>query len=126
MIHYYLIKLLEVEMRSNALSFYDKSVMEAAKSMGKNIRIGRVRRNETQQDFALRCNVSKPTLVAMEKGSLSTSLGCYLSALHALNMVEDVANLAMPEKDTLGTNASINALPERVRKKDQQVIDNDF
>lgn len=53
--------------------------------MGEQIRLARLRRKLSAQLVADRAGISRQTLLAIENGSASTSMGAYAAVLHALN-----------------------------------------
>ena len=60
------------------------------KALGDKIRRARIAKGDTQEVFACRIRVSVPTLRAMEKGSVTTSLSTFLNALSVLSRIEDM------------------------------------
>lgn len=70
------------------------------KRLGENIKLARLRRKLSAQQVSERANISRPTLIAIEKGSPSVSLGSYLMVLFVLGLENDVLKIA--EDDDLG------------------------
>ena len=68
--------------------------------MGDNIRLARLRRKLGTEQVAERANISRPTLVAIEKGSPTVSIGSYLLVLQVLGLEKDFLLLA--KDDELG------------------------
>ncbi len=54
--------------------------------LGKNIKLARLRRKYSSQQVSERANISRPTLLAIEKGSESVSIGLYLKVLVVLGL----------------------------------------
>ena len=71
-----------------------------------------MRRKESQRQWAARLGVSVPTLIRMEKGDPSVSMGVYASALWMLGLTNGLAELAEPAKD-------LRALETDVRQASQ-------
>jgi len=69
-------------------------------TMGENIKLARLRRKLSTQQVSERADISRPTLVSIEKGSDSTSIGAYLKVLAVLGLEKDILKIA--EDDSLG------------------------
>ena len=91
--------------------------------LGESIRIARKRRVWTIADLASKMNVSSPTLIALEKGKATVSLGVLFSALWILGLDQELQNLATPY-DSKGIDIANSRLPQRVRPS--RKLDNDF
>jgi transcriptional regulator with XRE-family HTH domain len=68
--------------------------------LGENIKLARLRRKLSAEQVSERANISRPTLVAIEKGSPSVSIGSYLLVLKVLGLEKDFLLLA--KDDVLG------------------------
>ncbi len=68
--------------------------------MGGNIKLARLRRKLSAEQVAERANISRPTLVAIEKGSPTVSIGSYLLVMQVLGLEKDFLLLA--KDDELG------------------------
>lgn len=68
--------------------------------LGENIKLARLRRKLSAEQVAERANISRPTLVEIEKGSPSVSIGSYLLVLKVLGLEEDFLKVA--KDDVLG------------------------
>ena len=68
--------------------------------VGENIRLARLRRKLSSEQVADRANISRPTLLSIEKGSSGVSIGAYLQVLVVLGLEQDFMLLA--KDDTLG------------------------
>ncbi len=90
--------------------------------LGENIKLARLRRKYSMDQVAKRANISRPTLLAIEKGSATVSLGSYLKVLMVMGLQNDLLQIA--KDDELGRKIQDAKLivKERAPKKKQ---DND-
>ena len=72
---------------------------EALRKLGENLAIARTRRKESQRTWDKRLGVSIPTLIRMEQGEPSVSIGIYATALWLLGRVQALPELADPQHD---------------------------
>ena len=75
--------------------------IEILAQMGEQIKLARLRRQIRAELVAERAGISRATLVSIEKGSPSVSMGCYAAVLHALNYM-DKDLLLVAKDDELG------------------------
>jgi len=68
--------------------------------LGENIKLARLRRKFSTRSLAERAGMAVSTLVNIEKGSPSVSLGNYLQTLTILRLEEDL--LLIADKDPVG------------------------
>jgi transcriptional regulator with XRE-family HTH domain len=68
--------------------------------LGENIKLARLRRKYSTQQVAERANISRPTLLSIEKGSPNVSIGAYVKVLFALGLEKDILEIA--KDDNLG------------------------
>ncbi|MES2089422.1 MAG: XRE family transcriptional regulator [Pseudomonadota bacterium] len=61
--------------------------------------IARVRRKEPQRQWAARIGVSVPTLIRMERGDPSVSVGVYVTALWMMGRANALGDIAAPDLD---------------------------
>lgn len=81
----------------------------ALTALGEHLALARLRRKESQKQWASRLGVSIPTLIRMEKGDPTVSMGAYATALWLLGLTGGLAELAEPSKD-------VRALEKDVRQ----------
>ncbi|ART61450.1 hypothetical protein CBP36_21010 (plasmid) [Acidovorax carolinensis] len=93
------------------------SVRVSLEVLGDRLRIGRKRRKESLRAWALRMNVSVPTLVAMEKGDPRVSMGVYATALWLIGRDDALCELAAPEKDSQALAQEMLAIQNKGRRR---------
>jgi transcriptional regulator with XRE-family HTH domain len=93
------------------------AVEEAARELGRRVRLARVRRRLSQRELASRAGVSYVTMRAVEAGSLLTGLGAYLAAIWALGLERELAKLLDPDTDIEGKQLELSRTPQRARTK---------
>lgn len=68
--------------------------------MGQRLRNARLKRDDTQKEFAARIGVSIPTLAKMEKGLPSIPIGTWAKALNILGRLDDLDQILV-QKESL-------------------------
>ena len=68
--------------------------------LGENIKLARLRRKLSAEQVSQRANISRPTLISIEKGSESVGMGLYLQVLVVLGLENDL--LLVAKDDELG------------------------
>lgn len=66
--------------------------------LGEKIKLARLRRKLSAEQVAERANISRPTLIEIEKGSANTSMGAYLQVLAVLGLEQDLSNVAKDDR----------------------------
>jgi len=92
-------------------------VNKALKTLGQNIKEARIKRRLTLELVAERAGISYLSLLNVEKGSATVSMGIYAKVLFVIGLVEDLYNVANPDKDEVGKILEYENLPKRVRYK---------
>jgi transcriptional regulator with XRE-family HTH domain len=104
--------------RSAALKSMPPSVLASLRLLGENLAIARKRRREPLKSWAQRIGVSEPTLMRMEKGDPSVSMGVYATALWLISRSKSLPELAAPEHDLGALEDAVRAAKTRsVRKR---------
>ena len=68
--------------------------------LGENIKLARLRRKYSAQQVSERANISRPTLLSIEKGSPNVSIGALIKVLFVLGLEKDIIEVA--KDDILG------------------------
>jgi len=103
--------------------YLPSSAEEALKTLGNEIRLARKRRRWTIADLASKMGVSAPTVIAIEKGHSTVSMGVVFSALWILGLEKELSVLSQPE-DRVGKELTDSRLPQKIRHP--RDLDNDF
>jgi DNA-binding XRE family transcriptional regulator len=97
---------------------------ESLSQLGGQIRMARKRRQWTIAELAKKIGVSAPTVMALEKGEPTVSVGVLVSTLWTLGLESELRNLANPN-DLEGIKLMNSRLPQKVRRS-KRALDNDF
>ncbi len=97
---------------------------EALKELGGHIRMARKRRLWTIAELSQKVGVSSPTIISLEKGESTVSVGVLVSALWTLGLEAELRALTTLN-DVEGIKLMNMRLPEKVRTK-KKALDNDF
>lgn len=90
-------------------------VTRALRKLGHDIKDARRRRRIAMAIVAQRASVSKPTLIRVERGDPSVSIGSYATVLFVMGMVDRLADLADAKNDPVGMQLEQEKLPKRIR-----------
>jgi transcriptional regulator with XRE-family HTH domain len=72
---------------------------QALRGLGENLAIARLRRRESQREWAGRLGCSVPTLLRLERGDPAVSAGLYATALWLMGRAGRLPELAAPVED---------------------------
>jgi len=88
------------------------------RALGENLAIARKRRREPRAAWAQRIGVSEPTVMRMERGDPSVSMGVYATALWLMGRSQALPECAAPEHDRGALEDAVRAAQLRsVRKR---------
>lgn len=93
----------------SALSQLPPASLSALQKIGSDLAVARLRRKESLAAWADRIGTSIPTLMRMEAGQASVSIGIYATALWLVGRSEALANLASAEFDRGAMEQDIRA-----------------
>lgn len=91
--------------------------VRALRELGRDLALARRRRGISTEDMAARLFVGRSTLWRLEKGDPTVSMGTFASAAFVLHLLDRLASLAAPSKDSLGLKLDEERLPRRIRRK---------
>lgn len=103
--------------RSAAIDSIPPAVMNHLRLLGENLAVARKRRRESLKAWSARIGVSEPTLMRMEKGDPSVSVGVYATALWLMGRASAIPDLAAPEHDLGALEAAVRAAKVRSVRK---------
>ncbi|MEI8389808.1 MAG: helix-turn-helix transcriptional regulator [bacterium] len=95
-------------------------VQKTLTTLGTNIKEARIKRRLTMKLVAERAGIKTDTLSNVEKGSPTVSIGIYAKVLFVLGLVDNMYELANPDKDEVGKILASENLPKRVRYKNKK------
>lgn len=100
------------------------AVEHALKRLGANLRTARLRRNLTIAEMAEKIGAGPRAIADAEKGKPSTGIAVYMALLWALGLIDQMDDVAAPEKDQEGQTLALSK--ERLRARPDAGSDNDF
>ena len=110
--------------RNKLLTAPPYPVDQTLKRLGANLRTARLRRNLTIDDMAEKIGTGQRAVADAEKGKPSTGIAVYAAMLWALDLLDQLAEVAVPEKDDEGQSLALSR--ERARARPKTGLDNDF
>jgi transcriptional regulator with XRE-family HTH domain len=96
----------------------------ALQRLGRNIRTARLRRRWRLEDVAERMGVSRFTVADVERGKPGTSMAAYLGALWVLGLLDQLAEVADPDRDEEGKALEASRQPGQAPRRRR--FDDDF
>jgi len=103
-------------MKSKGLNSLPPSLKIEFRKLGEDIKHARIRRKITSLDLAKKVFISENTMLNVQKGSPSVSIGIYGKVLHFLGIKNSIGMLADISEDPISRDIEISKLPKRVRK----------
>lgn len=86
--------------------------------LGERLRGGRIKAEQTQDDFAARIGVSVPTLRRMEKGDPNTAIRYWVEAIGVLGREKDIQGLLHEQRSLFDEERqAIATSRKRVRRQ---------
>jgi len=96
-----------------ALDALPPAAAQALRALGENLAIARLRRRESQREWAGRLGCSVPTLIRLERGDPGVAAGLYTTALWLIGRVSGLPGLAAPADDRGALEGDVREALER-------------
>lgn len=96
-----------------SLAILPPAAAQALRGLGENLAIARLRRRESQREWAGRLGCSVPTLIRLERGDPAVGAGLYATALWLIGRVGGLPHLAAPAEDRGALEGDVRAVLER-------------
>ncbi|HTX05839.1 MAG TPA: helix-turn-helix transcriptional regulator [Steroidobacteraceae bacterium] len=96
-----------------ALDTLPPAAAQALRGLGENLAIARLRRRESQREWASRLGCSVPTLIRLERGDPGVGIGLYATALWLIGRVSGLPVLAAPAEDRGALEGDVREALER-------------
>jgi transcriptional regulator with XRE-family HTH domain len=110
--------------RNALLAAIPYQIETSLKTLGRNLKIARLRRNLTTAEVAEKVGASRFAVADAENGKPSTGIVIYAALLWAYGLIDQFAELADPGRDEEGTALALNE--ERLRARHRRNLNNDF
>lgn len=110
--------------RNKLLTAPPYPVERTLKGLGANLRTARLRRNLTISHMAEKIGTGERAVADAEKGKPSTGIAVYAALLWALDLLDQMAVVAAPERDEEGQMLALGR--ERGRARPKAGLSNDF
>jgi len=110
--------------RNSLLAATPYQIETSLKKLGSNLKLARLRRNLTAADVGQKIGASRFAVADAEKGKPSTGIAVYAALLWAYDLIDQLAELADPNRDEEGATLALNR--ERLRARHRRKIHNDF
>jgi transcriptional regulator with XRE-family HTH domain len=112
-------------MKTFAVSGISPSEIKELALLGEYLKIARKRREMSLRGMAARMMVSVPTVMNLEKGSPSVSMGIFMRALSVLDIGKNLADALAPENDIIGMGIEIRRV-KRIGERNKNNRNLDF
>jgi len=110
--------------RNNLLEAPPFAVEQALKKFGRNLRVARLRREQTLEEVSKRIGTGRRAVSDAETGKASTGVAVYAALLWAYGLLDPLDQLADPLKDKEGLALAAAKESKRARKSGD--LDNEF
>jgi hypothetical protein len=101
---------------ASALEPLPPAATAALRKLGADLATARKRRKQPLRAWAVRLDVSVPTLMKMEKGDPAVSIGVYATALWIIGRHGALGLVADPKEDVAALENEVSAAAQRHRR----------
>lgn len=101
------------------------SVITKIKTLGRNLKTARLRRNLTISEVATKIGTGVRAVRDAEAGKPSTSIAVYVALIWLYGFDQDLDDVADPQRDIVGIKLDEQKMPQRARQRNGK-MDNDF
>ena len=101
---------------SSAIEALPPAAVAALRKLGADLATARKRRKQSLRAWAVRLDVSVPTLMKMEKGDAAVSIGVYATALWIIGRHAALGAVAEPKEDVAALENEIHVATQRGRR----------
>ena len=122
----YILQVCVMARKTMAFEGLSQTANKELRLLGEYIKIARKRRKLSVRAFAERMMVSPPTVISLEKGRPSVSVGIFFQALTALSMDNHFSDFLAPENDKIGLGQEMRKLKVVGSRKHKKITDLDL
>jgi len=108
--------------RVSSFDLVPETVSAQLKALGARLREARQRRGLRQEDVAAKLGFSRDTINAVERGSMTTTIGAYLSLLWVYGLQREFDLLADPGLDREGAALTFDVRERRVKLRKKHAV----
>ena len=98
---------------SSAIDALPPAALAVLRKLGADLATARKRRKQSLRAWALRLDVSVPTLMKLERGDPSVAMGVYATALWLVQRHDALGMLADPRHDVAALEGDVRAATRR-------------
>ena len=99
-------------------------IEQGLRRLGRNLKTARLRRNLTLESVASKVGTSRRVIADAEAGKPSTGAVVYVALLWTYGLLNQLDELASPERDLEGQ--TLSSLRDRTRARQGQGLDDEF
>jgi len=104
---------------TKSLDMMPDAVINTLKKLGEDLAIARKRRRESQEEWASRIGVSKPTLIRLEHGDPTVGLGVFATAIWMMDRLKALKEVAEPASDLTALEHDVRKAQNRYKRRSE-------